>query len=456
MSDIHVPHLGWSPRPHQMKLWTYLQTGGKRAMAVWHRRAGKDEICMHHAAVSMIERVGNYWHMLPEFEHARRAIWNSINAHTGKRRIDEAFPAEIRESTNDQQMLIRLVNGSTFQLIASDRFNAIVGSSAVGVTFSEYALSNPAAWGYIKPMIEENDGWAVFITTPRGRNHAKTLFDHARKSNEWYCELLTAKTTGALTQAQLEEVRAEYIALHGADVGRAQYEQEYLCNWNAAILGAYYALEMQEVRDEGRIFEIDALPNEYVHRAWDIGTKDDTSIIWFQVAPSGQINILDHYANSQVGLDHYVDVIREREAEHGWRHGHDYVPHDIKVKEWIVGKTRIDAMRELGMKPMLAPFAKVQDGINAARRTLPFCVFHPRTETTLVAALEQYCRKWDDEKKAFLPTDVHDWTSHPADSFRYLALAWQHVPRRVRPEPKRQGFFIPPPPMYMPHRGIQL
>jgi hypothetical protein len=454
MIDIALPHNGWCPRRHQMRLWRHLQGGGHRAMAVWHRRAGKDEICLHHAAVSMARRIGNYWHCLPEYEQGRKAIWNSINAHTGKRRIDEAFPIELRANTNDNEMFIRFKNGSTWQVVGSDRYNATVGAGVAGITYSEWALSNPSAWAYHRPMIEENNGWAAFITTPRGRNHAKTMFDHASQSREWFCERLTALDTGLLTDAQLEEALSEYIALYGFDVGRAQYEQEYLCNWNAAILGAYFALEMQQVREEGRILEIDALPGEPVHRAWDIGTKDDTSIIWFQVV-GAQIFVLDHYAASQVGLDHYVDVIAEREAEHGWIHGHDYVPHDIKVMEWIAGKTRVEAMRELGMKPILVPFAKFQDGINAARRTLPLCVFHPRCELTLIAALEQYRREWDDEKKAFRPTDVHDWTSHPAASFRYLALAYQKAPRRIVQPPRPQGFIIPPP-LDVPRRGIQL
>jgi hypothetical protein len=104
------------PRRHQLKLWKHLENGGTRAMAVWHRRAGKDEVCLHHAAASMLKRPGNYWHCLPEYNQGRKAIWTSINAHTGKRRIDEAFPAKIRDNVNDNEMFIRLVNGSTWQI----------------------------------------------------------------------------------------------------------------------------------------------------------------------------------------------------------------------------------------------------------------------------------------------------------------------------------------------------
>ena len=444
--QVLIPHGGWLPRAHQMGLRTYLQGGGRRAYAVWHRRAGKDEICLHHAAVSAWQRTGNYWHCLPEYNQARKAIWTSVNPHTSKRRIDEAFPHAMRESTNDQEMFIRMTNGSTWQLIGSDRYDATVGAGVAGITFSEWALANPSAWGYYRPMVEENNGWAAFITTPRGRNHAHALFQHAVKSADWFCERLTAVDTNAISATQLEEALLEYQALYGEDVGRAQFMQEYMCDWNAAILGAYYALEMARVRNEGRIIPIDAVPSEPVHRAWDLGMRDDTSVWWFQVVGS-QLFILDHLAQSGGGPEYFADAIGHRRRLYGWKDGIDYVPPDAKVKEWTAGgRTRIETMQLLGLNPQLVPSASLEDGRNAVRRTLPLCVFHPRTEAGGIDALEQYRREWDDEKKAFRATDVHDWTAHPAASFRYLSLAWRQADRREVVVPKQEGWTIPPPP----------
>jgi hypothetical protein len=443
MLEIALPHNGWEPRLHQMPLWRYLHEGGKRAMAVWHRRAGKDEICLHHAAVSAATRVGNYWHCLPEYLQGRKAIWTAINPHTGKRRIDEAFPLELRENTNDNEMFLRFKNGSTFQVIGSDNYDKTVGASVAGCTYSEWALANPSAWAYHRPMIEENNGWAIFITTPRGHNHAKSMFDHACRSPEWFCQLLNARQTGMLSEEALVDALNEYQALYGVDHGRAHFEQEYMCSFNAAILGAFYSLEMAQVRAEGRIAEIEALPDTYVHRAWDLGVSDDTSIWWFQAVGS-QLFVLDFYSASGVGLEHYAEVIDQRERQHGWKHGHDYVPHDAKVKEWGTGRTRVETMRGFGLKPLLVPLASIGDGINAARRSLPLSVFHPRCEAG-ISALEQYRREWDDEKKAFRASHVHDWTSHPADAFRYLAMSWKQAPRRVFAERPMPGVRIPPP-----------
>ena len=439
-----APHNRWWPRGHQMELWKYLQGGGDRAFAVWHRRAGKDEICLHHAAVSLLKRPASYWHCLPEFLQGRKAIWTAVNAHSGKRRIDEAFPHHWRESTNDNEMFIRFKNGSTWQIIGSDRYDATVGAGVAGITYSEWALANPSAWGYHRPMLAENNGWAVFITTPRGHNHAKSMFDHARTSPRWFAELLTVHDTKALSEADLLEARAEYEALHGEDVGRAQFEQEYLCSWNAAILGAFYALEIGAVRTEGRIVALDAT-DAPVHRAWDLGVSDDTAIWWFQMQ-GAQCVILDFYSASGVGLEHYAELVERKSEENGWRNGTDYVPHDAKIREWGSGKTRVETMMQMGLKPDLVPVATIADSINAVRRTLPLCVFHPRCEDG-INALEQYRREWDDNKKAFRANAVHDWTSHPADAFRYLALSRQRTVRRpVKPPQITSGWPTIPPP----------
>jgi hypothetical protein len=444
MPDVSLPHNGWMPRAHQMKLWQYLQAGGDRAMAVWHRRAGKDEIFLHHAACAAMQRPGNYWHCLPEYLMARKAIWTAINANTGKRRLDEAFPDALRENVSDNEMFIRFKNGSTWQLIGSDRYDATVGSGVAGVTYSEWSLANPSAWAYHRPMLVENKGWAAFITTPRGHNHAKAMFDYAKTSKDWFCELLTARDTGALSESELASALEEYQALYGQDVGTAQFEQEYLCSWNAAILGAFYAMEMAQVRAENRICEIEAMPDQPVHVSWDLGVRDDTAL-WFYQTVGAQVFVLDCYSASGVGVEHYASVIEQRERDYGWKHGTDYVPHDAKIKEWGSGRTRIETMLTFNLHPMLVPSASIADGINAVRRLLPLCVFHPRCDDG-INAMEQHRREWDDDKKAFRASAVHDWTSHFADSFRYLAFAWQPAAiRRPKTSVPTSGWIIPPP-----------
>lgn len=430
----------WYQRPFHEYLVT---TPAARAIEVAHRRWGKDEITLAATCQLAHQRPASYWHCLPEYEQGRKALWNAVNAHTGKRRIDEAFPPDIRESKDEQQMLIKLKCGSTWQIIGSDRYDATVGAGVAGIVYSEWALANPSAWAYHRPMLEENNGWAAFITTPRGRNHAKAMYDMAKANPRWFAEISTIHDTGALSPGQIEESLAEYIALYGEDIGRAQFEQEYLCSFNAAILGAFYAREMLAVRNEGRIAEIYPVPGQPVHRAWDIGVRDDTSIWWFQVV-GNWVHILDCYSSSGAGVEHYAEVIEQR----AFMSGIDFVPHDAKVKEWGTGRTRLEQMQAHGLKPQLAPLASKMDGIQAVRTTLPRCIFHPRTEERGIAALEQYRREWDDEKKTFKANEVHDWTSHFADGFRYLANSWRTIPAVVvepKREPKPGQMRVPPP-----------
>lgn len=406
----------------------------KRLIEIAHRRWGKDEIALMATCELAHKRVGSYWHCLPEYEQARKALWTAVNPHTGVRRIDEAFPPEIRESKDEQAMFVKLKCGSTWQLVGSDRYNSLVGAGVAGVVFSEWALANPSAWGYIRPMIEENNGWAAFITTPRGRNHAKSMYDMARDNPRWFAEISTAQDTGALTPEQLDESLKEYISLYGEDIGRAQFEQEYLCSFNAAIMGAFYAREMLAVRNEGRISDIEPVPGVPVHTAWDLGVRDSTAIWWFQVV-GAQVFILDFYMSHGAGVDHYAEICQGKP----WKKGIDFVPHDATQREWGSGRSRLEQMQRCGLKPQVLPMARKLDGIAAVRKTLPLTVFHPRCEEG-IDALEQYRREWDDDRKTFRDNEVHDWTSHAADAFRYLAHAWRQAPREDAPKKN----IIPP------------
>jgi phage terminase large subunit len=273
MLKVRIPN-GWVPRNYQMPLWRALEGGTKRALCIWHRRAGKDEVCLHWAATQCIERPATYWHMLPAYSQGRKAIWTAVNPHTGKRRIDEAFPPEIRSNTNEQEMFIRFKTGATWQVLGSDRYDAAVGSPPAGITFSEWALSNPAAWAYLAPILIENNGWALFITTARGRNHAKSMLDMGKTRKDWFTEVLPVNVTGAMSEAAVEAQREEYTGIFGKEAADALIDQEYYCSFEAAILGAYWGKELLLAEQQGRITDVPVNRDLPVHTAWDIGVDD--------------------------------------------------------------------------------------------------------------------------------------------------------------------------------------
>jgi hypothetical protein len=389
-------------------------------MAIWHRRAGKDEIVLDAIANLSDREIGTYWHCFPEYKQARKAIWNGINAKTGQRRIFDHFhPSEIARMQDDD-MFIEKTNGSTFQLLGSDRYDATVGSGPRGIAYSEWALSNPSAWAYHSPMIRETNGWAAFITTPRGNNHAKTMFDRAQTNPAWFSELLSIEETGALAQDVLDEALAEYQDLHGIDMGRAFFEQEYLCSFAGAIVGAYFGAEMNKAEREGRIKEFEIDRSQPVHTAWDLGKAVNNPIWCFQVI-DGAPRIVDFYQPESENIRDWATWLDER----GYT-GFDFVPHDIMVTEWGNDRTRKDLLFKLGRKPITLPRVSVADGLQAARETINVAWFR-NNERTLdgIEGLKNFRREWDDDAKVFRQTPVKDWAEHRASAFRYLGLAWK-------------------------------
>lgn len=435
MTEIILPHNGWKPREYQRKAWDYLRKGGRHAELIWHRRSGKDDLCLHFGAIAAIKRQASYWHMLPEYAQARKAIWDAVNPHTGKRRIDEAFPQQMRKATRNQEMIIEFINGSTWQVVGSDNYNALVGSAAAGITYSEWALANPAARAYFRPMIAENNGWQIFITTPRGRNHAYNTFKAAEKNLNAFAQKLSVLDTGVISQERLEEERKNYIAEFGADYGLALFEQEYLCSFDAAILGSYYGGHLREAEQQGRIRRVEYDRDFPVHTAWDLGYSDDTSI-WFYQVVAGEIRVLKYYGASGLTMDDYFQVLHDQ----GYRYGLHWFPHDAKAKTLASGGKSIQEMAQKALgtgNVRIVPSLSLQDGIQAVRQMLPKCWFDADGCDDGVEALTQYQREWDDAKKAFHDKPKHDWTSHSADAFRMLAIAWREEHKeKPKPAPK--------------------
>jgi len=398
-----------------------MHNGGKRAIAIWPRRHGKDDLALHYTACAAHERVGVYWHLLPQQNQARKAIWDAINPHTGRRRIDDAFPRELRETTREQDMLIRFKSGSTWQVIGSDNYDALVGTPPVGVVFSEWALSSPQAWSLIRPILAENNGWSMFITTPRGRNHAHRMYEMAEASDEWFAERLVATDTGVFAPDVLERERLELIEERGAEDGDAIFQQEYMTSFSAGLPGAYYAKLIDKAEADGRITFVPYNPAKQVHTAWDLGRNDATAI-WFVQRCGAGWDVIDYYAGTSVGIDHYVQVLKER----AYNYGEHLLPHDAE-NEQLVSQTGSIADTIKGMAPSwkvrVVPRTKsVANDINEVRQILPLCRFDKSKTAKGLDALRSYRRVWDEKLKAYRDTPLHDWASDPADAFRTFAI----------------------------------
>lgn len=415
MNAIRLPN-GWNPRDYQLPSWKALEQGKRRAVLVWHRRAGKDDIALHWTACAAMQKSATYWHMLPQANQARKAIWEAINPHSGKRRIDEAFPPAIRQTTREQEMMIKLKNGSTWQVVGADNFNSLVGSPPYGIVFSEYSLADPASWDYLRPILAENGGWAMFIYTSRGKNHGYTLYRMAERNPDWYCERLTVDDTKAISQKVIDDERR-------SGMSEDMIQQEYYCSFEAANPGAYYGREMANAWSDGRIGNVPIEPGIDCETWWDLG-MDDSMSIWISQTVHKELRLVNYIENSGEGLSFYANELKKFAQTHGITYGRHVMPFDIAVRELGTGRSRKEVALEMGITPIeVAPKLDVNDGIDSVRRTLPYCWFDEKRCERGISALSEYSKQWDETRKVYALRPLHNWASHGADAFRILGVA---------------------------------
>lgn len=390
--------------------------------------------------------------MLPQSNQVRKAIWEAVNPHTGKKRIDEAFPKELRETTREAEMFIKFKCGSTWQALGSDNYEGSIGSTPAGIVYSEWAQANPAARGFLRPILAENKGWQLFITTPRGKNHAHRTYKAAKKTPGAFAQLLTAEQTGVYSVEQLEAEKAEYLSTYGQDMGEALYNQEYLCSFDAAILGAIWGAELASLERNGRFSQFEHDPKYPVHVAMDIGRTDATAIWWYQVI-ANEVRIIDYLADNFKDVDFYasqmlgrrviIDIVDSNivvknqddwptdwpKAEHRQKYRYERIsiPHDAKAKTLATKKSVEEQFRAVfgWGKVNVLPLLSREDGIKYVRQMLRKTWIAERCEEGW-EALKAYQYEWDERLQKFKDTPLHNWASNPADGLRYVATAWRN------------------------------
>lgn len=419
-TEVDLPANGWRPRDYQHGAWGALENGCKRLALAWHRRAGKDDVSLHWAARAAHERIGTYWHMLPMANQARKAIWDAVNPRTGRRRIDDAFPMALREATREQDMFIRFKNGSTWQVVGPDNYNSLVGSPPVGVVFSEWSLAKPDAWTYLRPILAENGGWAIFIWTPRGRNHATTAHESRERDKVgWFTQRSAATDTDVFTPEQLAKERQELIDENGDEDGEAKYRQEYLVDFDAAVPGAYYGAMLNDAAAKGRISRVPYDPALKVDTAWDLGI-DDYTAIWFFQQVGREVRAINYFETSGEGLQ---SIVKQALEPQPYVFGTHYLPHDVMVRELgAAGRSRLETLNGLGVTNVnVGVAADPEDRINASRQLIPITWFDAEACATGIDRLRSYRKRWNRSLNAYVGP-LHDSASHGADAFGEFAV----------------------------------
>jgi len=420
MSDIELP-FNYEARPYQLPILKALDRGINRAVWVSHRRSGKDKTMINFIAKKMFERVGTYYYFFPTFSQGRKILWDGMDKEGFK--FMNHIPESIRKRTDNTQMLIEVINGSIFQIIGTDNVDSVVGTNPIGCVFSEYSLQDPVAWDYIRPILAENGGWAVFVFTPRGENHGYDIYEMARNDTKnWFTQLLTVLDTKAIPEEVLKQEQEEIIQKNGND---AIYQQEYMCSFNVANTGAYYLHQLKKAEDENRITSVPVEESLPVNTYWDLGI-DDSTTIWFMQTVGKEIHFIDYYETSGEGLQHYIQVLQDKK----YIYDKHYAPHDIQVRELGTGKSRLETAKSLGINFQVVKKMAIDDGIHACRTLFNRCWFDKVKCSRGLKALKSYCKEYDDKNKCFKSHALHNWSSHSSDAFRTFGVSFKDYVRQ--------------------------
>jgi hypothetical protein len=422
---VRVIETGYEARPQFEPLHLRTQRWG---VIVAHRRAGKTVACVNDlidAALRCDRPEGRYAYIAPYFAQAKDVAWTYLKRFAGP------VPGV---TIHEQELRVDLPNGARVRLYGADNYERLRGIYLDGVVLDEFGDMDPRAWvEVIRPALADRRGWAIFIGTPKGRNHFQTIWEQATsKPDEWFSLMLRASTSGLVDAQELADARAA--------MSEDQYNQEFECSFDAAVVGSYYGKLIERAEQDGRIGNVAWEPGVPVNTWWDLGI-DDSTAIWFAQLIGREIRLIDYYENSGVGLEHYARVLKDRE----YVYGQHVLPHDVEVRELSTGKSRWAFLAGLGIKGKVCRQHDVEDGINQVRAILPRCWFDRTRCARGIEALRQYRREWSDKLKSFANRPLHDWTSHGADAFRYGAytarpaeVEWvMGVPRYIDPGGRR-------------------
>jgi len=399
------------------------------AVLVAHRRCGKTVACINELIVKALlenKKEAQYAYIAPYYAQSKSIAWQYLLK----------FSEPFRTNQNQSELWIELFNKSRIRLFGADNPDALRGLYLDGVILDEYADMKPSVWGSVlRPLLSDRLGWAVFIGTPKGHNAFYDVFSNAEKQENWFVRVLRASQTKLIADAELKDAFGSMTP--------DQYLQEFECSFEAAIVGAYFGKEMRNLTDESRITNVEYDPMFPCHTAWDLGYSDDTAIFWFQ-AVHGEIRVLDYHSSNGENIDYYTNLIKSKQLEYGYKYGTHWLPHDARAKtlssggksviEQIVTKIPIETLK-------IVPNLSLQDGIQASRMALQRAWFDTKCQEG-IECLRQYQREYDEDKKVFRDKPRHDWTSHGADAWRYLSIAYREEEKPILKDHSIKGLYV--------------
>ena len=394
----------YEPRPQFM---SFHQREQRFAAMVCHRRAGKTVACVNDLIAKALytkKKNARYAYVAPFYRQAKDVAWQYLKDFGGDAIV------KIRES----QLRVELINGSWITLYGADNPDALRGLYLDGIILDEAGDMRPSLWAdVILPTLVDRRGWAVFIGTPKGKNHFWEVYERSLKEENWYSMILKASESGIISQEDLEEVRSLQE--------EASYLQEFECSFEASIKGAYYN---QTFHDHDLIGTAPYDPAYKVSMASDLGKSDSTAFWFWQNTHHSGIQVIDYYEADGEDLEHYFMLLESKPYEYDTM----WLPHDAVAKTLSSKKSTIEQFMDWvdhRWRVEKVPRLSVQHGIDASRKVLKLCWFDETKCFKGINALRHYKRRYNEILKAYSDTPLHDWSSNGADAFRYLALVVQ-------------------------------
>ena len=407
MGQIPRVEIPYKPRPLQQ---VFHDQSKRFSVASCHRRFGKTVMAVNwllkEVLTSTRERAQGAY-IAPTYGAAKRIAWQMVREYAG------AIPGV---KFNEAELRCDLPDGKRIWLLGSEQPDSIRGMAFAAVCMDEYADQNARLFPEIvRPALSDHggDGKALWIGTPRGANQFKEIYDHAiermeANDPEWFAMRFPASETKVLSQKELDAARAI--------MDESQYDQEFEVSWSAALIGSYFAKQLDSIDSNGQIGSIPWEPNLPVVTSWDLGISDSTAIWFYQfLGRENIIRVIDYYESAGEGLHHYIKELRGRP----YTYEKHLFPHDVMVRELGSGNSRYETLMDLGVRPTVVAKLSVQDGIECVRASIPKCFFDRNNCAVGLKALRHYHRQYNDKTDDWKDRPHHDWSSHAVDSFRY-------------------------------------
>jgi len=427
--SINIPY-NFIPRNYQLELFRALdgqqgkpETRKRRAILRWHRRAGKDKCCWCYLLKEAAQVTGNYFYIFPTKTMSRQALWENIDKDGFK--LLNHLPKEFITRLSNQEMLIELVNKSTIRVLGYDKDpDSIRGVACKGAVFSEVAFSDPESYKTMMPALRESKGWAIFNSTPNGRNHFYDLWQNAYNSENWFASLLQTcwpnkpGYSGILSPEEIASIQNE------EGLTQDEIEREFGVSFSSGTQGAYYMNSIESAYNSGRISDFVYDDTLKVDTFWDLGI-DDSTAVWFRQRKGNKLIFIDYYEESGKDLQHFVRMLESK----GYNYETHYLPHDAGHRSIQTGGSTADLLEDLLRATdisddiVLLNKLPVQSGINAVRARFSRYCFDINKCAEGLKKLELYHKRWDKRRSVFLKEPMHDSNSHAADALRMEAIS---------------------------------